>query len=169
MKNLNLFGKLLFALALAITFSCSQAFAAESIQVYDNDEKSFVAMYNQIAAKENLFTLEATPQFVENRGETQVYKSNSVPSDANVKALFIKNSNGAVDSVSISAKSMDKFQEALTISLMIVGLSGDEIKTLVANQKENSASVWGEAIQRNIHIEFFATTESVDVVIDATK
>ena len=169
MKSFNLLRKIFLALVLALTFSSSQAFAADAVQVYDNDEKTFVSIYNQIATKENLFTLEATPKFVENKGDLQVYSSNSIPADANVKALLLKNQSGAVSSIAISAKNIEKLQEALTVSLIIVGLNEKEFESLSANQKENSTTVWCESAQRNIHVEFFATSESIDVVIDATK
>ncbi len=169
MKSFNLLRKIIFALALALTFSYSQAFAADAVQVYDKDEKTFVSIYNQIATKENLFTLEATPKFVENKDSLQVYSSSSIPADANVKALLLKNQSGAISSIAISAKSVEKLQEALTLSLMIVGLNEKEFESLSANQKENSTTVWCESAKRNIHVEFFATSESIDVVIDATK
>ena len=169
MKSFNLLRKIFLALVLALTFSSSQAFAADAVQVYDNDEKTFVSIYNQIATKENLFTLETTPKFVENKGDLQVYSSNSIPADTNVKALLLKNQSGAVSSIAISAKNIEKLQEALTVSLIIVGLNEKEFESLSANQKENSTTVWCESAQRNIHVEFFATSESIDVVIDATK
>ena len=169
MKSFNLLRKIFLALVLALTFSSSQAFAADAVQVYDNDEKTFVSIYNQIATKENLFTLETTPKFVENKGDLQVYSSNSIPADTNVKALLLKNQSGAVSSIAISAKNIEKLQEALTVSLIIVGLNEKEFESLSANQKENSTTVWCESAQRNIYVEFFATSESIDVVIDATK
>lgn len=169
MKNFNLLWKIIFALALALTFSYGQAFAADAVQVYDKDEKTFVALYNQIASKEKLFMLETTPQFVENRDNIQVYRTNSIPADANVKALLLKNASGAISSIAISAKSVEKLQEALTVSLIIIGLNEKEFDSLADNQKENSTTVWCESAQRNIHVEFFATNESIDVVIDATK
>ena len=161
--------KIIFALVLSIIFSCGQTFAAESVQVYDNDEKTFITVFNQITTKEKLFTLETTPQFMENNGNFDVYKANAIPADANVNVLFFKNKNGAVEKLGLSAKSVDKLQETLTVSLLVLGLTENEFKELVATQKENFAIVWCEAAKRNITVEFSVTSESIDALIDANR
>ena len=154
---------------MAVIFSCGQVFAAESVQVYDNDEKAFVSVFNRIATNEKLFSLETAPQFVEKNGELDIYKATSIPADSNVTVLFFKNKKGAVEKLGLSAKSVDKLQETLTVSLLVLGLSENEFKELVAGQKENSAIVWCEAAKRNFNVEFAVTSESIDVVIDANR
>ena len=48
--------KMIFALVLSIIFSCGQAFAAESVQVYDNDEKTFITVFITPSLKASTLT-----------------------------------------------------------------------------------------------------------------
>ena len=155
--------KTLMALAMAIIFSCSQAMAAGVVQVYDGDEKTFVAEFNAVASELQMFTFETTPSKLKNQNTTsELYIARAVPADLKTAVVFVKDNTASVAKLIISSEKAENTLKVRNVALALIGVNDEEFKALKTNQY-----VWCEAAKRYINIELEKTDDAYNLVIGA--
>ena len=155
--------KIVLSMALAIIFSCSQALAADVVQVYDNDEKAFVAEFNALAAELQMFTFEPTPSRLKNQNQNaELYIARAVPSDVQTAVVFVKDKTASVAKLIISSDKPENTLKVRNVALALIGVNDAEFKALKTNQY-----VWCEAAKRYISIELEKTDTAYNLVIGA--
>ena len=155
--------KIVLALAMAIIFSCSQALAADVVQVYDSDEKAFVAEFNAVAAELQMFTFETTPSRLQNQNtNAELYIARAVPADIKTAVVFVKDKTASVAKLIISSDKPENTLKVRNVALALIGVNDEEFKALKTNQY-----VWCEAAKRYINIELEKTDDAYNLVIGA--
>ncbi len=155
--------KIVLALAMAIIFSCSQALAADVVQVYDSDEKAFVAEFNAVAAELQMFTFETTPSRLQNQNtNAELYIARAVPADIKTAVVFVKDKTASVAKLIISSDKPENTLKVRNVALALIGVNDEEFKALKTNQY-----VWCESAKRYINIELEKTDDAYNLVIGA--
>ena len=155
--------KIVLSLTLAIIFSFSQAMAADVVQVYDNDEKAFVAEFNALASELQMFTFETTPSRLQNQNaNAELYIARAVPADVKTAVVFVKDKTASVAKLIISSDNPENTLKVRNVALALIGVNDEEFKALKNNQY-----VWCEAAKRYINIELEKTADAYNLVIGA--